>query len=208
LTKIRMSAVILAGGKSSRMGENKLILPLGDTTIVGHLIDRLSDLFTHLIVVTDHPEPYSSLPVVVTGDLFPCRVKNSLVGIHGGLMVSPHPYNLVVAGDMPFLSPALLKHLCAQRRGYDIVIPQQGNHLQPLCAVYHKRCLPHIERLLSGEHYKITDLLDHVRVCRVDAEELKAYDTELLSFFNLNTPEDYLLAQKMFLERHIKGVRK
>ncbi len=193
---IGMSAIVLAGGRSLRMGENKLQLPLGESTIVGRLIKTLTGLFDRCIVVTDHPQYYQSLPVIVTGDLFPCQVRNSLVGIHGGLSVSPHPYNLVVAGDMPFLSPPLVRYLCALRKGYDVVIPQQDSHFQPLCAVYHRRCLPNIETLLGKDRYKVTDLLQYVRVRTVDAEELRPYDPELLSFFNINTPDDYRLAKQ------------
>jgi len=198
LEKTAMSAIILAGGKSSRMGENKLLLPLGDTTVIGHLVKSLSGLFAQCIVVTDDPEPYRALPVITTGDLFPCSVRNSLVGIYSGLLASGHSYNLVVAGDMPFLAPALAGYLCLLREGYDVVLPRQGRHLQPLCAVYHRRCCEQIEQFLSTGRYRVTDLFDYLHVLHVDTEELKPYDPELLSFFNLNTPEDYLLAQEIY----------
>ncbi len=190
-----ISAVVLAGGKSTRMGENKLLLPLGAGTIVSNLISTLSGLFSECVVVTDHPHNYASLPVRITGDLISSPQKNSLVGIHAGLSVSQTAYSLVLAGDMPFVKPALLQELCDRTEGFDVVIPRQGQYLQPLCALYHKNCLPYIEKLLANNHYKILDFYPYVNVRSVDVEELRPYDSELLSFFNVNTPEDYRQAK-------------
>jgi len=194
---MEMSAVILAGGRSSRMGENKLLLPLGGSTVIGTLVATLSGLFAECVVVTDHPDSYRDLPVRLTCDLIPGLQKNSLTGIHAGLSVSASPYNFVVAGDMPFVVPELIGKLAAQCKGFDVVIPQQGQYTQPLCAVYHKNCLPHIAALLAGNRYKILDFFPAVRVCRVDVAELIPFDPELLSFFNVNTPEDYRRAQEL-----------
>jgi molybdopterin-guanine dinucleotide biosynthesis protein A len=191
-----ISAVILAGGRSSRMVENKLLLPLGGSTVIGTLLSSLTSLFAECILVTDHPNAYRDWPVRLTADIVCGPQKNSLTGIHAGLTVSTKPYNFVVAGDMPFVAPDLIRCLAAQCNGYDVVIPRQGNHFQPLCAIYHKNCLPHIVAKLAEKHYKIIDFFPEVRVCSIDAAELVPYDRELLSFFNVNTPEDYRLAQE------------
>ncbi|MBS3947415.1 MAG: molybdenum cofactor guanylyltransferase [Dethiobacter sp.] len=192
-----MSAVVLAGGRSSRMGENKLLLPLGDSTVIGTLLATLTGLFAECVLVTDHPDAYRDWPVHITADLISGPQKNSLTGIHAGLSVSTSSYNLLVAGDMPFVVPELLCRLAALSGGYDVVVPQQGAHYQPLCAVYHKNCLPHITALLARNQYKILDFFSAVRVRRVDVAELVPYDRQLLSFLNVNTPEDYRLAQDL-----------
>ncbi|MBS4031851.1 MAG: molybdenum cofactor guanylyltransferase [Clostridiales bacterium] len=196
-----MAAVILAGGRSSRMGENKLLLPLGGSTVIGCLIHTLQDLFAEIIVVTDHPNAYLSMPVQVAGDVFPSPVRNSLTGIHAGLRVSSFNYNFVIAGDMPFVQPDLVRYLCELCEGYDVTIPREVQHLQPLCAVYTKNCLPHMEELLECGWYKIIDFFPGVRVRQIDTNALKVYDPELLSFFNVNNPEDYLHAVKIAEER-------
>jgi molybdopterin-guanine dinucleotide biosynthesis protein A len=192
-----ISAVILAGGSSSRMGANKLLLPLGQSTVIGSLVDRVCGLFTDCVVVTDCPADFRLLPVRLADDLIDCGVRNSLAGIHGGLSAAVHPYSFVVAGDMPFPVPALVRYLCSLRHGYDVVIPRQDVHFQPLFAVYHRNCLVHIENLLARGRYKIVDFLRHVRARQVDVSELRAFDPGLISFFNVNTPEDYLLAREM-----------
>jgi len=204
-----MSAVILAGGKSSRMGENKLLLPLGDSTIIGTLLATLSQLFDECVLVTDHPDSYSDWPVKITADLIRGPEKNSLTGIHAGLSIASNPYSLVVAGDMPFVEPELLRRLAALSGKDDVIIPQQGEHFQPLCAIYHKNCLPHMEELLARHHYRILDFFHAVRVCHVDVAELLPYDRQFWSFFNVNKPEDYRLAKELveqFRAGSLKGI--
>ena len=186
-----MSAVILAGGRSSRMGENKLFLPLGNKPVIGHLIDTLNRVFSECIVVTDDPASYYSYPVRVTEDLIKCPQKNSLTGIHAGLTFARHQYCMVVAGDMPFIRESVLTYLCKLSDGYDVTIIREGEHFQPLCAIYHKNCLPHMEKLLFAKRYKILDFFPDVRIRYVDARELLSLDPELISFFNVNTPQDY-----------------
>ncbi len=200
-----LSCVILAGGRSSRMGENKLLLPLGESTVIGSLLDRLRGLFAEYIIVTNQPAHFEHLPVRLAGDLIDCGVKSSLAGLHGGLSAATRPYSFVAAGDMPFVSPALVRYLCSLRRGYDVVIPRQDGHLQPLCAVYHKNCLPHIEKLLLAGCYKIANFLDRVRVREVEAAVLQSVDPELISFFNLNTPEEYRLAREILAGTRVPG---
>ena len=198
-----ISAVVLAGGKSSRIGGNKLLLPLGTGTVISNLLEKLLLLFAEVIVVTDHPQEYSSLPVKVTTDLISCLVKNSLTGLHTGLTVASNPYSLVLAGDMPFANPSLLAYLCELSDGYDVTIPKQGPHFQPLCAVYHKNCLPHIEKLLLQNQYKVTAFFKYMKVRCVTETNLESYDPELLSFFNINTAEDYLRAKEMMAKANL-----
>ena len=133
-----MAAVILAGGRSSRMGENKLLMPLGGSTVIGCLINTLQDFFAQIIIVTDHPDAYLPMPVQVTGDVFPSSVRNSLTGIHAGLSFSSFSYNFVIAGDMPFVQRDLVRYLCERCDGYDVTIPREDQFFQPLCAVYTK----------------------------------------------------------------------
>jgi molybdenum cofactor guanylyltransferase len=186
-----MSAVIVAGGKSSRMGKNKLHMPLGDKTVIGHLISTTTAFFAETIIVTDDSLPYRQLPVKTVQDSFLCQEKNSLVGIHAGLAESKNPYVFVAAGDMPFIRPEVMAALSLRADGYDVTIPREGSYFQPLCAVYHKNCLPHMEKLLRAGIYKILDFFPDVRVHCVPSSVLAVSDPDLISFFNINTPDDY-----------------
>jgi molybdopterin-guanine dinucleotide biosynthesis protein A len=197
-----MSAVILAGGRSSRMGENKMLMPLGSTTVIGHLIKRVGPLFRETIIVTNEPEKYRHYPVRLTEDLICSQEKNSLTGIHTGLFTARSDFSLVMAGDMPFIRTGLLTYLCHIACDYDVTIPREEPHVQPLCAVYQKSCLPHIEKLLYAGRYKVIDFFSAVRVRYVDTAELLPYDAELISFFNVNTPTDYQRAQAMVIQEH------
>ena len=202
MTIENMTAVILSGGRSSRMGVNKMTLPLGKGTVISHTIEALQSLFEHKILVTDQPHLYRHLPVRLAKDVISCPVKNALVGIHGGLSASAHHYNFVVAGDMPFLSSHVIEFLCEVHHGYDLVIPGFGPECQPLCAIYSKNCLPIIEKHLAKGCYKISDILPFVRVRHVKLEKLRFFDPELRSFFNINSPSDYLLAQVYAEKKH------
>lgn len=197
----QMSAVILAGGRSSRMGENKLLLPLGDKPLIGHLINTLNNLFVESILVTDHPHAYQGFAVRTTADLICCPEKNSLAGIHAGLVAASQDYCLVVAGDMPFICPDVLKYLANRCDGYDVTIIQEGVHFQPLCAIYHKNCIPYMEKLLRRNHYKILDFFPDVRVTYVDSAELLFLDPNGMSFFNVNTPVEYQKAIDFYTKR-------
>ncbi|MCW3489148.1 molybdenum cofactor guanylyltransferase [Dethiobacter alkaliphilus] len=193
----KMSAVILAGGKSSRMGRDKLLLPLGGKPLISHVLDTLQGLFAECILVTDRPQSFSGFAVRVTEDLIRRPEKNSLAGIHAGLSMACHDYVLAVAGDMPFINRDVLLYLCSRGSDEDVVIFRDGPHFQPLCAIYHKNCLPHIEDMLNKGHYKVADFFPSVRVREVDVSSLQPLDPGRISFFNVNAPEDYEKARAL-----------
>ena len=199
-----MSAVILAGGNSSRMSKNKLILSLGKFTIVEMLVGILKGLFAECIIVTDRPQDYRGLPVRVAPDLYDGVPKSSLRGIHGGLSASRQPYSFVVGGDMPFVKPAFIRHLCQLAEGYDLVIPWKEPHYHPLAAVYSRSILPLINDMLASGNYRLGSLREHLRSLPVHVDDLRACDPELWSLFNINTPEDYAIA-KAHYEDNLTG---
>jgi len=205
-----MSAVILAGGGSTRMGENKMLLPLGEMNIAETLVNVLTGLFAECILVTDWPGDYRGLSVRFARDLFEGVPKSSLRGIHGGLSASRHPYSFVIAGDMPFISPALIRHLCALADGYDLVLPWEHPHFHPLAAVYNRSILPLLDEMLGSGNYKLGFLRERVRSLYVDVNDLRVYDQQLWSLFNINTPDDYTKALAHYessLKRERKTVR-
>lgn len=196
----KMSAVILAGGNSARMGVNKLLLPLGNSTVLGRVVEILNNMFAECILVTDKPEEFRNLPVRTVSDRITGVPKSSMLGIHGGLCASRNHYSFVVGGDMPFLSPTLIRHLCSLAGETDLVVPREEPHYHPLGAVYSREVIPVIEELLTNRIFKITSLFERVRVKYVDVDELRVFDSELWSFFNVNTPDDYIQAQKHLVD--------
>jgi molybdopterin-guanine dinucleotide biosynthesis protein A len=193
-----MSAVILAGGSSTRMVKNKLLLPLGKFTIVETLVSTLTGLFAECIIVTDRPQDYRGLPVRIAPDLYDGVPKSSLRGIHGGLSASRHAYSFIVGGDMPFVVPELVTHLCTLADGYDLVIPWKEPHFHPLAAVYSRSILPLIDDMLASGNYKLNSLRERIRSLCVQVDDLRVYDPQLWSLFNINTPDDYAIAMAYY----------
>ena len=195
-----MTTIVLAGGKSRRLGRYKALETLGGQSLVERVIDRLSPLGTEIIVVAAE-EDWGFPPdikVKTVFDVYPD--KGALVGIYSGLKAASTFYSLVVACDMPFLNVALLRYLMGLSSGFDAVIPKLEGKLQPLHAVYSKDCLGPIEDMLGEDRRKVTDLPDRLRVRFVGDKEIETFDPEHLSFFNINSEFD-LQQAKVLLDK-------
>ncbi|MGE3538540.1 MAG: molybdenum cofactor guanylyltransferase [Candidatus Tectimicrobiota bacterium] len=190
LTEI--TGVILAGGQSSRMGQNKALMSLGGQCLIERVAQVLRSVFAHCLMVTNTPDLYAELGLPMVGDVWPG--KGSLGGIYSALYHSTTPYCLVVACDMPFLHAAMLRYLSAQRAGYDVIIPHVLGELQTLHALYHTTCLDAITPRLEANRLRIVDFFPDVRMRTVTAAELRPFDPELRAFQNLNTPEEFAAA--------------
>jgi molybdopterin-guanine dinucleotide biosynthesis protein A len=185
--------VILAGGKSRRMGRDKSHLILGGETLVARAARTLSALSDDVVVVTNTPESFSSLAARLTGDVI--AGGGALSGIHAGLAAARHEFALVVACDMPFLNLALLRHMASLAPGHDAVVPRWQGESEPLHAVYSRQCIPVIEPVLRRGGGRIVELYAAIRVRYLEPEEIACFDPEALSFFNINSPEDWERAQ-------------
>ncbi|RLC65452.1 MAG: molybdenum cofactor guanylyltransferase [Chloroflexi bacterium] len=197
-----MTSIILAGGKSSRLGRDKALQAIGDKSLLQWVIDRLIILSSEIIVVTAHGKaiPCSSATRIKTvADIYPS--KSPLVGIYSGLMASASPRAIVVGCDMPFLSVGLLKYMAQICSNFDIVIPQIEDKLEPLCAVYSKNCVAPIRWLLEQNELKISRLFTLVKAKYVEKDEINRFDPEHLSFFNINSKTDLGKAKKLVAEK-------
>ena len=193
----RVSGVILAGGRSRRMGGSpKALLPFGGRPLIEHIAETLRSVLSDCLVVTNTPEVYASLGLPMVGDVFPDG--GSLGGLYSGLRAAPGDAALCVASDMPFLSAPLLRYLSARAGEADAIIPEAAGGPQTLHAVYRKACLPAMERRLRAGQLKIVDLLDDLRVVRVSASDLRPFSDPDLAFMNLNTPEDLARARALW----------
>ena len=197
-----ISCIVLAGGKGLRLGRDKVQEVVGNRNLLQWVISQLSSLNNNIIVVTASDKTllrFISYPEVrIVTDTYPG--KGALGGIYTGLTVSNSFYNLVVAGDMPFLNQALLRYIIQISADFDVVVPQLGKLTEPLHAVYSKSCLAPIERLLSQGNIKVRALFDSVKVRYVDAGEIDRFDPKHLSFFNINTEADLAMARQLLKE--------
>ncbi|ACM18524.1 bis-(molybdopterin)-oxotungsten bis-guanylyltransferase, putative [Geotalea daltonii FRC-32] len=185
-----MTGVILAGGKSSRMGyHNKaLLLHRGGRMIEG-IYRTLAELFTEVIIVTNTPQHYQFLPCRKVSDIFPG--KGVTAGIHAALSQCNEEAVFTVACDMPHLNPQLIRHLAQQYQDVDVVIPRSDGGYEPLHAIYGMGCLPALEELLDKGEQRVISVLPKVRVKEVEAAEVARFDPGFCSFANINTPDDY-----------------
>ena len=188
----QVSGVVLAGGESRRLGRNKALEHIRGRTLIERVIEGIAPLTAEVIVVAGSPAQAATLPpmpdVQLVSDRYPgC---GSLGGIFTGLSASRDPWVLVVACDMPFLNPRLLRRLMAMRRDVDAVIPRLKGQPEPLHALYSKTCLGPMERMLQAEQLKIAPLFEQVRVRYVDEATIDRIDPDHRSFFNINSPTD------------------
>ena len=190
--------IILAGGKSKRLGHDKIKEVIGDMTLLDRVITILSAFNGEITIVTGEnsslPNTFSYPKIKIVHDLYPG--KGMLGGIITGLSLSEHYYNLVVACDMPFLSPALLQYMIDITESHDLVAYRHKNDLEPLHAIYSKNCLLVFEEIMQN-NLRIIELVQHVKVRYLTDEEIKRYDPENLSFFNINTEADLSIANKI-----------
>ena len=197
-----MTSIILAGGKSSRLGRSKALQAIGDKSLIQCVIERLAILSSEIIVVTAHGESIPCSPAGRTktvADIYPS--KSPLVGIYSGLIASASPQAIVVGCDMPFLSVGLLKYMAQICFSFDVVVPQIKDKLEPLCAVYSKNCVAPIQCLLQQNDPRISKLFTLVKVKYVEKDEIDSFDPEHLSFFNVNSQADLERARKIALEK-------
>jgi molybdopterin-guanine dinucleotide biosynthesis protein A len=176
------------------MGRDKALMELGGQTLIARALDTLSRLCNELIICANDVGLYSGLPARVVADLIPDR--GALSGLHAGLASMRNERAVVVACDMPFLSLSLLRYMVAVAPGYDAVVPRQGAYYEPLHAVYSADCAGQIERLVADRPRRVVELYRRVRLREVDEAVVRLYGAGL-SFFNVNTPEDWCKARRL-----------
>jgi molybdenum cofactor guanylyltransferase len=199
-----MTSIILAGGKSSRLGQSKALQSILGKSLIQWVIDRLAVLSTEIIIVTAQGEniPCSS-PVRIRTIADIHRHKGPLAGIHSGLTASSVPRAIVVGCDTPFLSVDLLRHMTQVSSECDVVVPRIVDKVEPLCAVYSRNCLPAIESLLQQQELRITRLFDIISTRYIEEHEIDVFDPQHLSFFNTNSRSDLEAARRLAVERRL-----
>lgn len=193
--KYSCSGVILAGGLGSRYGgENKAFLKVGGVRIIDRLVEIFSALFDDTIIVTNQPLDFLGCNDLIVTDIFPAR--SSLTGIHTGLFYACHPYAFFSACDTPFLKREVVETVLAHiGPADDLIIPKTSAGLEPLCAAYSRRCLKPAEEHIRANKLKIQLALQKARIKYVSEAALRQRDPDLVSFFNVNTPEDLAQAE-------------
>lgn len=187
---MQVTGIILAGGKSRRMGRDKSTLELvAGLSLLDSVEQALLQISDDVIVVNNKDERVRSSQVREVTDVY--VGGGPLAGIHAGLQAARHETAFVVACDMPFIDLDLINYLLAASAGYDVTILRDGDRLEALHAVYRKSALPVIERSLAEGSYKVTAILSQLQVNYIDVETIAGdYDYQRI-LTNINRPEDY-----------------
>jgi molybdopterin-guanine dinucleotide biosynthesis protein A len=186
---IQCGAILLAGGKSVRMGQDKALLPWNGTTLLAHCAANLQAVTSEIVIVADRVDRYSLPGCRVAADLFPNA--GPVGGILTGLTALGPGRHIAVACDMPSVQIELLRLLLsAATEEWDAVAPEVEGRLEPLCAVYRDTAVPLLRRFLEEGNRAAQKALQSLRTLRIGEEALRRVDPDLLSFNNLNTPDD------------------
>ena len=188
---LKISGIVLAGGRSTRLGIDKSLIAFDGIPLIARVVERIRSVVQECIVVTNDAAKFAGVLTDVRFVPDALTRRAALVGIYSGLLAARHDHALVVACDMPFLNIALLRHLTALTDECDVVIPRRGKGQEPLHAVYARSCIAPIERSLQRGDVTIISFFPEVKVCYVEESALRQFDPEGLSFVNINTPDDW-----------------
>lgn len=196
-----LTLVIQAGGMSTRMGQDKALMPFLGRPLIARLVERLRGLPDELLITTNRPEAYAFLSLPLFGDLLPGT--GALGGLYTALNAASYPLVGVLACDMPFVSARLLsaqRDLLLQEE-IDVVIPRSPQGLEPLHALYRRdACLKAVRAALDAGERKMVAWLPQVRARVMEPDEVARYDPQFRSFFNVNAPEEFQQAEALARE--------
>lgn len=195
------SGAVLAGGLNQRMGGlRKADLTLGGKTFLARIGDVLQSCFEECLLVIQSGQDRHEGRFRVVTDIM--AERGAMAGIHAGLVHASTPFVFFSACDIPFLSQQVVSLVAGGiEPGVDIVVPFSGTYYQPLCALYSKRCIPLIEAQLERGERKVDRLFELAAVKRISYDRIKTADPNLRAFFNINTPEDLMLAKRIASDR-------
>jgi molybdopterin-guanine dinucleotide biosynthesis protein A len=193
-----ITIAVQAGGKSSRMGEDKALIRLAGIPLIERVLARIDGLADEILITTNRPETLTHLNLRMVGDEIPGA--GALHGLKTALVAARGEVVLVLSCDTPFVSRELLEHLLSRAHETDAIVPKHGDKYEPLQAVYNRaRCLPAVEAaLISGER-RMVSFYSQVHVLPIEEHVLTELDPSGLSFFNVNTAEDLERAEQLLI---------
>jgi molybdopterin-guanine dinucleotide biosynthesis protein A len=186
------TAIILAGGDSRRMGQDKAALVLDGKTLLAHVSDTMQQVFPKVIVSVRQLRGGVDVPQVCDE----VEASGPLAGLVAGLAQADTPWVFAVACDMPFVTAAVVQHLATLRSGHQAVVPVVDGYPQPLAAFYAASAREAMRTSLAAGDRSLRGMLEKLDVCYVSEAELRESDPQLRSFFDLDTPQDYQAAKK------------
>ncbi|MGE5430268.1 MAG: molybdenum cofactor guanylyltransferase [Syntrophomonadaceae bacterium] len=195
-----ITAAILSGGKSTRMGENKSLMKIGEKAVIERVKELLGPLFHKVNLITNDPEEYSFLKLETYGDIYPGR--GPLAGIHSALINSGTDKCFIISCDIPLMKSQMIEYLVKFPTDKMITIARANGFVQQLCGLYHKNCIPEAENILSvkelseirapGQRERrcsVLELIGKVGAEIIDAAKLPFYADDM--YYNMNRKEEF-----------------
>jgi len=187
-----VSIAILAGGLSKRFGKDKLKLKFRGKTFIENIIDKVLPISNDVFIVG------RKLPLIKScEDSF--KIKASLVGIYTALDCAKNKHVLIIAGDLPLIKPELLKYLISKiSQENNIIVPVVRGFYEPLLAIYSKSIKEELFKMIKKYELKVSNIYNKFKIVEIGEHELKKYDKNLISFFNINNQKDYNYLKENF----------
>ena len=193
-----MTGIILAGGKSKRMGGNKAFIDVGGIPLFERVYRVFKEIFSEIIIVSNDTRPFERYEARLQKDII--SNKGALGGLYTGLFHSSSYHAFCTACDMPLLNPWVIKYMTEERDEYDVIVPKTHDGLHPLHAIYSKRCLNPMRQLLNGDDLRIVNFFHQVRVRYIEEMEIRELDPHMRSFINVNTEEEMEAVRNILIE--------
>lgn len=196
------SAIILAGGQSSRMGRPKSDLPFGGVTMLDHIVSETMRVFDELVVAVARPRFYAWETLLSRSLVDREPGQGPVAALADALAEIRFDRAFVCSCDVPLVDGDLARKLCEMVGDDDALVPHVDGKLQMLHAVYRKRCAKVLATMRAAGEHRLHEIVNFAKVRIVPEDEIRALDPELLSFFNVNTPEEYQRALKLMDEKY------
>jgi molybdopterin-guanine dinucleotide biosynthesis protein A len=177
------------------MGENKAFIDAGGVPLFERVYGVFKEIFRDIIIVTNDVRPFERYGAHLQQDIL--HDKGPLGGLYTGVVHSATYHAFCTACDMPLLNPAVIKYMVRERDAYDVIVPKTSDGLHPLHAIYSKRCLPPMRRLLDRGDLRIVDFFHQVKVRHIGETEIRKFDPHMRSLMNVNTAEEMEQVRKI-----------
>lgn len=192
---LQATGVILAGGKSTRMKFNKAFADIGGQLVIQIIINKFREYFEEIIIISNEPGLFMRFHLPVYSDIYP--YLGPVGGIHSALVNARYNKMFILGCDMPFMDMKLVEYMLASIQDHDTVVPEINSFLQPLAAVYNRKCLSVFSDCLRNNKLKLTRIFDDLDALVIKEDELKRFGDLQEIFFNINDPEALTQARTM-----------
>jgi len=183
-----ITACIIAGGKSKRFGSDKALFEYKGQPLISHVHNTLKEVFDDIVIIGGSKAKYGFLGLEIYEDIIP--ELGPIGGLYTAFSTLKTQYIFVIACDMPFVTPDLIKIIIDKKNNYDIVIPQKGDYTEPLCAIYKESCKTHIKDMIDQNNLKIKSFFNKMKVHEINQKEISDLGNWQTFFHNINYLED------------------